>query len=359
MYGETISVLLTGVGGGGHGEQILKALRLGKLRYRIVGTDASETCANRGKVDEFLTVPLAREKSYFETIVEIARSRGCIAIFHGSEPEMTVLSNARSELSSAGLYVPVNPPSVLELCQDKVKTTVHLQKHGFVCPSFREARSQEDLRGFTKFPIIVKPSVYGGGSANVFIAQSVEELEFFAAYLLKLHGRFIAQEYVGTPNEEYTVGVLFGQDGVLLNSIPIRRIINSALTIRTKVPNRSGRPELGDNLIVSTGISQGEVGHWPEIRRQCEAIASSLAPRAPINIQCRVVDGQVFPFEINPRFSGTTSLRALAGYNEPEVLIRRDVLGENVAPYFAFHDMTILRGLEEMVVQNNPSGLRH
>ena len=33
-------------------------------------------------------------------------------------------------------------------------------------------------------------------------------------------------------------------------------------------------------------------------------------------------------FEINPRFSGTTSLRAMVGYNEPDVLIRHHVLGE-------------------------------
>jgi carbamoyl-phosphate synthase large subunit len=168
---------------------------------------------------------------------------------------------------------------------------------------------------------------------------------------LRLQGRFIAQGYVGTPNEEYTVGILFGQDGVLLNSIAIRRIINNALTIRTQVPNRTGRSELGDHLIVSTGVSQGEVGHWPEIRSQCEVIAASLAPQAPINLQCRVVDGHVFPFEINPRFSGTTSLRALAGYNEPDTLIRRDVLGEAIEPHFAFRGMTIMRGLQEMIVR--------
>jgi carbamoyl-phosphate synthase large subunit len=349
--GDTIAVLVTGVGGGGHGEQILKALRLGKLRYRIIGTDVVANCANRGKVDEFLTVPPACEASYIEKIVDIARSRGCIAIFHGSEPEMIALSNSRKELSAAGLYVPVNPPSVLEVCQDKAKTIAHLQRQGFACPSFCEVHSLDDLRGLTGFPLIIKPSVGGGGSANVFIAQSVEELEFFAAYLLKLQGHFIAQEYVGTPDEEYTVGVLFGQDGVLLNSIAIRRIINNALTIRIQVPNRSGRSDLGNNLVVSTGISQGEVGHWPKIRSQCEAIAMTLAARAPINIQCRVVDERVYPFEINPRFSGTTSLRALAGYNEPEILIRRDVLGEPVEPYFSFCDMMIMRGLEEMIVR--------
>ncbi len=47
MAEDMVPVLLTGVGGGGHGEQILKALRLGKLKYRVVGTDVSEISAGQ------------------------------------------------------------------------------------------------------------------------------------------------------------------------------------------------------------------------------------------------------------------------------------------------------------------------
>ena len=41
MKSRRAKVLLTGIGGGGHGEQILKALRLGELEYDIVGTDVA------------------------------------------------------------------------------------------------------------------------------------------------------------------------------------------------------------------------------------------------------------------------------------------------------------------------------
>ena len=196
-------------------------------------------------------------------------------------------------------------------------------------------------------PAILKPSVGGGGSANVFIVQSRDELLAFSRYLLGMSSCFILQEYVGTPDEEYTVGVLFGKDGTLINSIAIKRVINNALTIRTQVPNRTGRSELGSRLIISTGISQGHVADWPRVRAACEEIAASLSPTAPVNVQCRVANGVVVPFEINPRFSGTTSLRAMAGYNEPDILIRRDVFGENISVRFPYKDLMILRGLEE------------
>ena len=54
--------------------------------------------------------------------------------------------------------------------------------------------------------------------------------------------------------------------------------------------------------------------------------------------QCRYVGDQVVTFEINPRFSGTTFIRALAGYNEPDLLLRREVLGESVEPFFAYDE---------------------
>jgi len=364
---EPLSVLVTGIGGGGHGEQILKALRLGHRPYRIVGTDASPACANRGRVDHFATLPPAHAPDYLGALTVLAREHGCVAIFHGSEPELAALSKARSELEAQGFYVPVNPPELLATCQDKARTFDHLSACGFPVPACHEISALADLAAVETLPAVLKPSVGGGGSANVFIAQTRAELEGLAAHLLQHHEHFLVQEYIGTPEAEFTVGVLFGRDGTLITSIAIRRMLNTALTVRSRVPNRSGRPALGDTLAISSGVSQGHVADWPEVRRQCEAIATSLAPRAPVNIQCRLVDGAAVPFEINPRFSGTTSLRAMAGCNEPDLLIRRDVLGQRVEPGAPYRDVVILRSLEETIVDLGEafgdgmemSGVRH
>lgn len=345
-----LPVILTGIGGGGHGEQILKALRLAATKYHIIGTDIDGRCANRHKVDEFVIAPRATDPSYLDFVIGLGRKHGAVVLFHGSEPEMMVFSQAKAALEAEGFYVPVNPLNVMDLCQDKVQTSDFLHSAGFAVPHFARISTQDDLRSFDRFPAVLKPSVGGGGSANVFIAQTSEELDLFGSYMLTLGQSFIVQEYVGTADSEYTVGVLCGKDGVLINSIAIRRIINNALSIRTRVPNRSSNRSLGDHLVVSTGISQGEVGDWKEILVPCEKIVTQLGARAPVNVQCRFVDGQVVPFEINPRFSGTTSLRALAGYNEPDILVRRDVLGEEIQPHFTYDSITILRSLEENVV---------
>ena len=99
--------------------------------------------------------------------------------------------------------------------------------------------------------------------------------------------------------------------------------------------------------MISSGISRGDIGRFPEVTAQCKEIAKAIGARGPINIQCRLVDGVVKVFEINPRFSGTTSLRAMVGYNEPDILLRRHVYGLDVEPDFEFEEATIIRSLIE------------
>jgi carbamoyl-phosphate synthase large subunit len=165
-----------------------------------------------------------------------------------------------------------------------------------------------------------------------------------------VHRDFVIQEYVGTPDQEYTVGVLIDMDGNLVNSIAVRRYIMSSLGSLVKVPNRTGREDLGPVLAISSGISQGVVGRFPEVTGPCERVALALGARGAFNVQCRLVGGEPCVFEINPRFSGTTSLRAMVGYNEPEVLIRRHVLGEEVETRFHYAEGVIMRGLRERLI---------
>jgi carbamoyl-phosphate synthase large subunit len=213
-----------------------------------------------------------------------------------------------------------------------------------------------DLHEFDKFPAVLKPSVGSGGSANTFLAQNQDDLLCFGRHLLSIYSEFVIQEYIGTTDSEYTVGVLVSMDGELLNSIAVKRSILSSLSNRLKVQNRTQNKKLGNILALSSGISQGEIGRFPEVTQCCEEIATALGARGPLNIQCRWIEGKVYVFEINPRFSGTTSLRAMVGYNEPDILIRKHICHEHIQPHFRYGSGVILRGLSEALLdsQNLP-----
>jgi carbamoyl-phosphate synthase large subunit len=351
---QKTTVLVTGVGGGGHGEQILKALRLAGTGYHVVAGDMSPYSAGLMGADTAYVLPPATDPGYIEAVLKVCRAHEVRAVFHGSEPELKAMSANRDAFAAEGFFLPINPAPVIDLCMDKARTCEFLEQHGFRTPAFQEVSAMEHLEAFDHLPAVLKPSVGGGGSANLFLAQTRDELMFFGRYLLSLYPAFIVQEYVGTPHDEYTVGVLLDMDGGLVNSIAVRRHILSSLSNRLKVPNRTGRAELGPVLAISSGVSQGEIGRFPQVTEACERMALALGCRGAVNVQCRLVDGEVQVFEINPRFSGTTSLRALVGYNEPDVLIRRHVLGQEVERGFAYREGLILRGLAETYIENRP-----
>ena len=347
---KPIKVCVTGVGGGGHGLQIVKALRQAQTPYRIVGADMTKLSAGFELADEPCLLPPASDPAYLEALLDLCRQRQVRVLFHGSEAELRVMSENREAIQDLGVLLPLNPPEVISLCLDKVRMFSALAEKGIQVPWFKRISSLADFASFPDYPLIFKPSVGSGGSANTFIVQNHQEAEMFAKYLLGLYPEFIAQEYVGTPHDEFTVGVLTGLDGGFINSIAVRRQVLSALSCRTRLPNRTGREELGPELVISSGISQGEIGVFPEVTGQCEEIARLLGSRGALNIQCRFVKGTAWVFEINPRFSGTTSLRALAGFNEPDLLIRRHVLKEEIEPRFAIRPGVVLRRLQEVFI---------
>lgn len=347
-----IRVLVTAIGGGGHGDQILKALRLAPPgRYEIFGADANPDCPQAVLVERFLRLPLARDPNYMPELLRICEELGVKALFHGCEPELLLFAEHRRRIEDAGIFLPINDTALIRLCMDKARTNARLAELGFPAPRHVHVTSQSEFADIDWFPVVVKPAVGGGGSANVYIAQDLQELKALALYLRLgvVTSGFMIQEYVGTPNQEFTVGVLHDLQGHYIDSIAVRRHLNSGLSVRTSVTNRTGRKELGARLVISSGVSQGDIGRFPDVTGQCREMAELLGSRGPLNVQCRLVNGRVQVFEINPRFSGTTSLRAIAGFNEPDLLIRRHLLGENIPAGVPYQEATILRSLTETV----------
>jgi len=350
MKTEKINVLITAIGGAGPGEQILKALLLVHERYMIVGADAWPSCAQFAWCDAGVIIPTASDPSYYMALKKVLQNHSIQAVFFGCEPEIQVMMNRQKELKDRGVIAPMNPPEVISLCADKEECHKWLLEKGFFSPRSKRLDLVEDYEEIDCFPVIIKPAVGSGGSRNVFIAQGIEDLQQIGGFLRRYGGKYIVQEYIGSPEHEYTVGVLHDLDGEYINTITMRRFLTGMLNVRMAIPNRTGRRELGDFLVISSGISQGEIVEIPAISDTCRRIAQELGAKSAINIQCRLWNNKVYVFEINPRFSGTTSLRAMVGYNEPDILVRKHILGDDIERGFPFKRGTILRGLAEYLV---------
>ncbi|GAK60662.1 hypothetical protein U27_00559 [Candidatus Vecturithrix granuli] len=357
MKDEKIPVLVTAIGGGSYGGQILKAIRLAKgERYYIVGADTNPNCPQFDLVDKRVLLPFASDPSYLDKLLAVCTQHHIRAIFHGCDPELKLFALKREAIEHQSIFLPVNPWSVIQTCMNKEETSRRLRELGFDPPRFIRVTSKEELKKIDWFPVVVKPSIGSGGSANAFIAQNTRELLGLADYLgiETVAEHFLVQEYVGVPDDEYTVGVLHDMDGNYVNAIAVKRLLSGQLNIRMTVPNRTERHDLGPKLVISSGISHGYVGRFPEVTTPCKAIAKALGVKGPVNIQCRLIAGKVKVFEINPRFSGTTSIRAMVGYNEPDILLRRHVLHDrSIQPDFEYNEALILRNLIEIPVKKD------
>ena len=117
-----IRVLVTAIGGGGHGDQILKALQLAQPgRYTIFGADANPHCPQAALVDRFVTLPLARDPEYMTVLLRTCEELGVHALFHGCEPELLLFVANRKLIEDAGIFLPINDTALIQLCMDKAK----------------------------------------------------------------------------------------------------------------------------------------------------------------------------------------------------------------------------------------------
>jgi carbamoyl-phosphate synthase large subunit len=350
-------VLVTGVAGANVGEQICKALRLGPSNHVVIGANKDTRLIPGGLVDEVLQLPHASSDHYLPRLVEEARSLAIDTVIPGSEVELLRLVEGVAELEAGGLRLLANNHGVVGLCLDKATLNERLGAAGFPTAATTVVREWRDLAQVRSYPVVTKPRVGGGGSNQVWLAQTRHELEAIATFMLADLGGFLLQEYVGTADAEYTVGVLSDARGRVVDSIALRRDLSSALSRRHSVDNRTARRELGERLVVSTGISQGAVLPHGPVNEACEALAVALGSTGPLNVQLRWVDNKPYVFEVNPRLSGTTSIRAMVGFNEPEWLLAEPLGGAEIAPArLNYSPGTVLRGLSEHLVLSPGSG---
>ena len=101
---------------------------------------------------------------------------------------------------------------------------------------------------------------------------------------------------------------------------------------------------IGDkSYAISSGITQGEVVQDENIALQAQSIVQCLNSCGPLNIQGMVVNRQLLLIDAHPTITGSVSIRALAGYNEPENFLREKILGQDSR--YTYRNIQVMRKL--------------
>lgn len=318
-----MKVLVTGAGAL-LGQGIIKSLRASSLSPQVVAVDPNPLAAGLYWGDSAHLVPMANDPEYLPVLRSILERERPAAVLIGTDVEPSILAHARHELESEyGVTIVVSSPEVVAVADDKWRTYEFLKANDFGHPRSCLAGGEDRLIEEAGFPLMVKPRV-GARSIGCHVVHNRTELE----QALQSLANPIVQEYVGAPEDEYTAGALtFGQK---VASIVMRRELRDGNTYRA--------------------FSQ----EYPELNREVQRMALALGAFGPANFQFRLHQGRMRVFEINGRFSGTTPLRASAGFNEVEMTLRHLLFGEPLVQP-AIRTMTILRHWSETIVEPGQS----
>ena len=313
-------VLVTGAGAL-LGQGIIKSLRLSKSGYHVISADPDPRSVGLYWSDTAYLIPMASAPDYLDAIRRILARERPDAVLVGTDVELLTFATHREELEADfRTRIVVSPPDVIRIADDKWLTYQFLQANGFPHPRTALPDRAHELLEDCGFPLVVKPRV---GARSVGLHQVKNEEQLRAA--LAATENPVVQECVATSRDEFTSGVLV-TPGTAPAVVTMRRDLRDGNTYRAYVV-----PDCPHNAFLADA-------------------ALAIGGLGPLNFQFRVDGGVPKVFEINARFSGTTPLRAYAGFNEVDLLLRSLLFDEPI-PRPSLGEVAILRYWDEIVVR--------
>lgn len=285
---KQLTVMVTGAGAL-LGQGILRCLRMAKRPIRVITADPDYRAAGHWLGDFAVTIPMADDPKYLETVEMILTRELVDILLIGTDVELLTFSKERARLEAEyGTRVVVSSPQVIEIADDKLKTAHFLEGAGF---PFAHSVSADDRSGVAEllrtrgFPLIAKPK-QGARSVGVVNVNSPEELSHVLG-----RADLVVQEMLPDKEGEYTAGCLVMKQACVA-TVVLSRDLRDGNTYRA----------------------------YSDTSKRFEGEISSIAERldcyGPCNFQFRIKNGRPVVFEINARFSGTTPIRAMFGFNE-------------------------------------------
>lgn len=307
------------------GQGIFRAARRSGLGATLIAADPSPLSPMLYWADDAYIVPFASDPGFVSRLEEVIAEARPDIVIPGTDVELPVMAAARERLEREyKIRVLVSDPRVIAIADDKYRTFEFLRDAGFHPPLSalpENPEEIEDLIAQVGFPLVVKPRI-GARSIGMSVVGGRQQLDAAVAGRTGL----VVQECVSDEANEYTSSVLVF-DARAEASIVMRRDLRDGNTYRAFA------------------------GPYDDLNRQVKAFGEALRPFGPANFQFRTdPQGRARVFEINGRFSGATPLRALVGFNEVEMCVRKILDGTPIGQP-AIEEATLLRHWSETLVR--------
>lgn len=285
------TILVTGAGGAAV-PGLIRYLQ-SHYGYRVLAVDMDQFAIGLYWADAGFVVPAGDAPDFLLVMHNICEQEQVDVVVPLVDEELL----PALELEHYGFKVLLPRREFVQTCLDKFVLMQELSVNNIQIPTTILGTDDGER---IPFPVIVKPRV-GRGSRGVGIARSVKDLNHIFYTSAYTSDKLIMQSYIeGT---EFTVSVVVGRDGHVYAVVPKKIVCKKGVT--------------------RIAITR----HNDKIDAVCRKIQRGLRADGPFNVQLVIDKNTGLPtvFEINPRFSTTTSLTTEAGVDEVGGLIRQFV----------------------------------
>jgi len=284
-----IKVLFTG--GGGAGNEAL--YRLLQSRYTLHFGDADVAAIDPNiPNDRRHQLPWASDPDYVGKMSDLCRRLDIDLLIPGVDEELLALARGAIALAPTRLLLP--HADYVETMLDKLHMIEALSAKKIAAPISQTLA--DDLQDID-FPCISKPR-NGRGSRDVRVLHSSIDALSLKATLGAFASQTIVQEKID--GVEYTVQMIANAHRRLCAVVPVRVEIKRGITLRA------------------------ETEAEPRVIMACRAIHEAVSTGGCYNIQLMLTpEGDVLPFEINPRISTTLCLVVAAGIDPIGIFLER------------------------------------
>jgi nucleoside-diphosphate-sugar epimerase len=302
--------------GSGIGQAIIHSCRLSNLPLLTIGFGNNPYAFGMYDCDSFEMIPSIQEEAYISTLIQKSIDNKVDILIPSHDFEIELYSKNQENFSKAGIHAIVSGKKLVQICSNKESMSDYFgdsNKNIFVKTYKIEDLINSEEDNAITFPLISKPRI-GYGSKNIRIVDSIDQIK-------TLPSEFILQELaLPAPSDLNYL--------TYINSI--KKSINrqvSEISVQLVADNNGhliGRMASYNRLDNGGPIEILPVD-LPVIWNAIDSIAPQLVIlgfKGPLNIQGRVTEQGFKIFEMNPRFTHMTGLRALMGFNEVDACIK-------------------------------------
>lgn len=284
---ETKTVLVTGIGGN-VGQGILRNIRDSFPELIIVGVDIANFTSGNYLCDKTFQVPYSYADNYIATIQKIVDNEKIDLIIPSTDYEVYYLSLHKLDINA---IIVASDSEIAKLYLDKYKTFLYHSKNNI---PFAKSWLPKEY-DFSEKEIIAKPRE-GRGSRGILINPS-NPGELPDGYMIQPLAK----------GKEITTAVYVTKENILHSIFTMERELTNGTTSKSKVLF-----DYDDSLriIIQKMIDLGGL-------------------KGSFNLQSIVTsDGEIIPFEVNCRISGTNSIRHNLGFQDVKYAVQEYLFNE-------------------------------